>query len=95
MDESGEPGGRLPIQPGEVLHVQAEPQDLRSHSPPRIRLHDLRHTAATLLIEEGVGLKAVLRPRHPAMQDSVAEAMDRLFGAEHQIPSIPPTAQAE
>jgi integrase len=26
---------------------------------PRIRLHDLRHTAATLMLEQGVPLKAV------------------------------------
>ena len=62
---------------------------------PKIRFHDLRHTAATLLIEQGVTLKAVQATMGhstiattmdvyahvtPAMQDSVAEAMDRIFG---------------
>ena len=61
---------------------------------PKVRLHDLRHTAATLLIEQGVGIKAVQATlghstiattmdvyAHvtPATQDSVAEAMDRIF----------------
>jgi integrase len=61
-------------------------------------MHDLRHTAATLLIEEGVSMKAVQSAlghatigitmdvyAHvtPAMQDSVADAMDRLFGTDH------------
>ncbi len=62
---------------------------------PPVRFHDLRHTAATLLIEQGVAIKAVQATlghstiattmdvySHvtPTMQDSVAEAMDRLFG---------------
>ncbi|MNW50554.1 putative prophage phiRv2 integrase [compost metagenome] len=33
------------------------------HELPHIRLHDLRHTAATLLLEEGVSLK-VIQERH-------------------------------
>lgn len=33
------------------------------HDLPHIRLHDLRHTAATLLLEEGVSLK-VIQERH-------------------------------
>jgi integrase len=69
-------------------------RDLQRAGLPRVRMHDLRHTAATLLIEQGVNFKAVQAAlghstiaitmdiyAHvtPAMQDSVAEAMDRLF----------------
>ncbi len=69
-------------------------RDLDTAGLPRVRFHDLRHTAATLLIEQGVPVKAVQATlghstiattmdvyAHltPAMQDSVAEAMDRLF----------------
>lgn len=61
-----------------------------------IRFHDLRHTAATLLIEQGVPMKAVQSAlghstiavtmdvyAHvtPALQDTVAEAIDQLFAA--------------
>jgi len=71
--------------------------DLERAQLPRIRLHDLRHTAATLLIESGVNIKAVQAAlghstiavtmdiyAHvtPAMQDSVALAMNRLFAAD-------------
>lgn len=70
-------------------------RDLAAAGLPPVRLHDLRHTAATLLIESGVPMKAVQSAlghatisitmdvyAHltPAMQDTVAEAMDRLFG---------------
>ncbi len=69
-------------------------RDLDRAGLPRVRMHDLRHTAATLLIESGVAMKSVQAAlghstiaitmdvyAHvtPAMQDSVAEAMDRLF----------------
>ena len=38
---------------------------LRAHDEPAIRLHDLRHTHATLLLEQGVGHKvAPERLRH-------------------------------
>ena len=71
-------------------------QDLERAELPRVRLHDLRHTAATLLISQGVSMKAVQATlghstiattmdvyAHvtPSMQDSVSEAMDRLFPA--------------
>lgn len=60
-----------------------------------VRFRDLRHTAATLLLERGVNMNAVQATlghaniaitmdvyAHvtPAMQESVAEAMDRVFG---------------
>jgi integrase len=72
-------------------------RDLQRAGLPTIRLHDLRHTAATLLIEQGVNFKAVQAAlghstiavtldiyAHvtPAMQDSVADAMDRIFAVE-------------
>ncbi|WP_367869927.1 tyrosine-type recombinase/integrase [Paenibacillus larvae] len=38
-------------------------QFIRANNLPHIRLHDLRHTAATLLLEEGVRLK-VIQERH-------------------------------
>ena len=70
--------------------------DLKAASLPPIRLHDLRHTFATLALEQGVPMKAVQSALGhstvavtmdvyghitPAMQDSVAETMDRLFGS--------------
>jgi integrase len=70
-------------------------RDLEVAGLPAVRFHDLRHTAATLLIEQGVAIKAVQSAlghstiavtmdtyAHvtPAMQDSVAETIDRLFG---------------
>jgi integrase len=73
-------------------------RDLLAAGLPNVRLHDLRHTAATLLIEEGVSMKAVQAAMGhstiaitmdvyahvtPAMQDSVADAMDRIFGTDH------------
>ena len=72
-------------------------RDLERAGLPAIRLHDLRHTAATLLIESGVNIKSVQAAlghstiavtmdiyAHvtPAMQASVADAMDRLFAAD-------------
>ena len=73
-------------------------RDLAAAGLPNIRLHDLRHTAATLLVEQGVSMKAVQAAMGhstisitmdiyahvtPQMQDSVAEAMDKLFGTDH------------
>lgn len=71
-------------------------RDLEKAGLPKVRLHDLRHTFATLALEQGVPMKAVQGALGhakigttmdvyghltPAMQDSVAESMDRLFGA--------------
>jgi integrase len=62
---------------------------------PRIRFHDLRHTAATILLANGENLKAVQeRLGHaaaamtldvyghvlPDFQRAVADRLDRLFG---------------
>jgi integrase len=63
---------------------------------PAILIHDLRHTAATLLLSEGVNIKAVSETmghsdiaitlgiyRHllPTMQKDVTRAMERVLGA--------------
>lgn len=81
-----------PLEPARVTRRFQE--TLKRAGLPSVRFHDLRHTAATLLIEQGVAIKAVQATlghstiattmdvySHvtPAMQDSVAEAMDRLF----------------
>lgn len=72
-------------------------RDLAAAGLPRVRFHDLRHTAATLLLEQGVGIKTVQATlghstisttmdiyAHvtPAMQDTVASAMDAIFASE-------------
>ncbi len=83
-----------PVEAARVSRLFA--RDLENAGLPRVRFHDLRHTAATLLIEQGVHLKAVQSTlghstiattmdvyAHltPSMQDAVGEAMDRLFAA--------------
>ena len=50
-------GDGRPIYPTTPAHVWY--RIMEKHGLPRIRLHDLRHTAATLLIEAGVDLKTV------------------------------------
>ena len=50
-------GDGRPIYPTTPAHVWYRIMD--KHGLPRIRLHDLRHTAATLLIEAGVDLKTI------------------------------------
>jgi integrase len=70
---------------------------LRRAELPRVRLHDLRHTAATLLLEQGVHPKIVSEMlghttigitldlySHvtPTMQAQAARALDELFGRQ-------------
>jgi integrase len=70
---------------------------LRKTGLPRIRFHDLRHTAATLMLEQGVHPKAVQeRLGHanilmtlgtyshvlPDIQEEAADRLDRLFSKE-------------
>jgi len=50
-------GDGRPIYPTTPAHVWY--RIMEKHGLPRIRLHDLRHTAATLLIEAGVDLKTI------------------------------------
>lgn len=50
-------GDGQPIYPTTPAHVWYKIMD--KHGLPRIRLHDLRHTAATLLIEAGEDLKTI------------------------------------
>ena len=79
---------------------------LRKAGLPSIRFHDLRHTAATLLLSEGVHPKVVQkRLGHsqisvtldiyshvlPTMQRDAADKLDRLFAAK---PSAPIAATA-
>jgi len=67
---------------------------LKAADLPNIRFHDLRHTAATLMLQEGVNPKIVQeRLGHadisltlntyshvlPSMQEEVAEKMDELL----------------
>ncbi len=71
-------------------------RDLALAGLPAIRLHDLRHTFATLSLEQGTPVKSLQSALGhstisttldiyghvtPAMQDAVAETMDRLFEA--------------
>ena len=61
---------------------------------PKIRFHDLRHTAATLLMSQGMPIKVasemlghadisttlrIYSHVLPGMQEQAAEAMDRVF----------------
>jgi integrase len=69
---------------------------VREAELPPIRFHDLRHTAATLLLAEGQHPKTVSEMlghatititldtyshRVPVLHQNAADAMDRLFGA--------------
>jgi hypothetical protein len=55
-DGSGRAGG--PINPSNLLVRQYYPLLQRARLP-RIRFHDLRHTAATLLLEKNINVKVV------------------------------------
>ena len=83
-------GGRL--DPGNVY--ESLQRRLKRASLPKVRVHDLRHTAATLLLEAGVGLKEVSDMLGhstitltantychvtPAMREDAAEKMAALF----------------
>lgn len=80
---------------GRVVTLGELPRLLAQAGLPRIRFHDLRHTAATLLLRAGVHPKVVSellghatiamtldRYSHvaPDMQQAAVDAMDRLFG---------------
>jgi integrase len=82
-----------PLTPGNLVQRSFYPL-LAKAGIPRVRFHDLRHTAATLLLEQGVHPKVVSEMlghstiaitldlySHvtPTMQKQAAEAMDRLL----------------
>lgn len=84
-----------PLRGTHVLERHFRPL-LRRAGLPAIRIHDLRHTAATLLLSEGVNIKAVSETMGhsdiaitlgiyghllPTMQKDVTRAMDRVLGA--------------
>jgi integrase len=84
-----------PLRPGTVSHAFSK----LSHKGviPKIRLHDLRHSHATLLLEDGMDINAVKqRLGHssaaftldtyghvtPRMQRAVVDSLDRLVGRD-------------
>jgi integrase len=50
-----------PLRERKFLHGQLKPAACRAGLPETLRAHDLRHTAASLLIREGASVKAVQR----------------------------------
>jgi integrase len=50
-----------PLRERKFLHGQLKPAARRAGLPAMLRAHDLRHTAASLLIREGASVKAVQR----------------------------------
>jgi integrase len=50
-----------PLRERKFLHGQLKPAARRAGLPDTLRAHDLRHTAASLLIREGASVKAVQR----------------------------------
>ena len=50
-----------PLRERKFLHGQLKPAARRASLPEGLRAHDLRHTAASLLIREGASVKAVQR----------------------------------
>jgi len=84
----------LPLDPGNLRHRVLQPL-LAKAGLPHIRFHDLRHTAATLLLEQGVNPKIVCdmlghagigitldvySHAMPDIQQWAAAAMDTVFG---------------
>ena len=81
-----------PLDPSNI--VKAYKRSLKAAGLPEIRFHDLRHTAATLMLQEGINPKIVQeRLGHsdisltlntyshvlPHMQEDAAEKMDELL----------------
>jgi integrase len=81
-----------PLDPSNV--VKAYKRSLKAAGLPEIRFHDLRHTAATLMLQQGINPKIVQeRLGHsdisltlntyshvlPHMQEEAAEKMDELL----------------
>lgn len=91
-----------PMDGTNLLHYHFYPL-LKRSGLPRIRFHDLRHTAATLLLGRGVNPKIVSEMlghasisitldvySHvlPAMQAQAAAAMDDALGAAMMVPPV-------
>lgn len=87
-------GSGGPINVNNLRHRDWKRLLARAGLPPRTRLHDLRHSAATLLLGRGVPIKVVseMWGHHdvaftlrvyghvlPEMQDKAADAMDEIF----------------
>jgi integrase len=85
-----------PLSPTNVERAMFKPLVRRAGLPDRLRFHDLRHSAATLMLAEGVPARVVMevlghsgiaitmnRYTHvvPQLMDDAAKAMDRLLGA--------------
>jgi len=90
------PDGK-PLRPGTVSHAFAKLS--RKGIIPKLRLHDLRHSHATLLLEDGMDINAVKqRLGHtsaaftldtyghvtPRMQRAVVDSLDRLVGKNRE-----------
>jgi integrase len=85
-----------PLRERKFLHGQLRPAAERAGLPATLRAHDLRHTAASLVIREGASVKAVQRSlghksavmtldRYghlwPDELEDLAERLDRARGA--------------
>jgi integrase len=97
-----------PLRERKFLHGQLKPAARRAGLPGTLRAHDLRHTAASLLIRQGASVKAVQktlghksavvtldRYGHlwPDELEDLAERLDRARAAA-VAPSTRPTAPA-
>ena len=85
--------------PDNLVKRSFKPLLLNAGFPPEMRLHDLRHTAATLLLSRGVNVKVVSEMlghadisitlriyAHviPNMQQVAADVMDSMFAAKEE-----------
>ena len=84
-----------PLGASHVVHDSFKPIVRRAGLPERTRMHDLRHSTATLLLAQGVPARVVMellghsritmtaRYTHvvPELMDDAAKAMDRLMSA--------------
>ncbi len=100
-------GTGAPCAPDNLTHafrniIKAHNQDCPDVQIPHIRIHDMRHTAATMLLEENVNIKYVSRQlRHSSasttqniyqhvterMSSISAKTMDNIIGVENGVES--------
>ncbi|HEV2919048.1 MAG TPA: tyrosine-type recombinase/integrase, partial [Actinomycetota bacterium] len=64
------------------LHGQLKPAARRADLPATLRAHDLRHTAASLLIREGASVKAVQKQLGHAAASITLDTYGHLFPDE-------------